>query len=106
MTKIIEYEVLKPLVVTRIREGHVQAYGIPEGGSLGFCGIRLYSRDNLGGWETILTSRTHLVGWMNNGHVKKKLSETPKAFKRFEAKAKELQQEAASKEQRVFDPSI
>lgn len=101
MTSIVEYTVVNPCLVTRIREGRAQSLTIPEGGVIGFCGIRLYAKNHEGNWETLLTSRKALIYWLNNHDVKKKNTNPPNAFERFKKVAEALRKEKSSKEQAV-----
>lgn len=72
---IIEYIVKTPIIVTRfnVKQGRKVSVSIPEGGSIGFCGMYLYERNEHGFWSRLETERGAIVNWIEQHHVERKI---------------------------------
>ncbi len=71
MTRIITYTAKTPILVARIVGGQRQAVGIPEGGTIGFDGKRLYEVSPTGGWSYLVTEKSAMIEWLNKKHIEK-----------------------------------
>ncbi len=102
MPRIREYIVKTPIVVTRMVDGSRQAVGIPEGGSIGFDGTRLYEVTSKDCWGYLATNKNAMIEWLSNHHVEKKQpTKLSDRFKSLIMAAKEIKEKEQGPKQEV-----